>query len=101
MAIIEVSVVPIGTATTSLSSWVTESLRVLQKRSDLNYKLTPMGTIIEGDLDQALRLVRQMHEAPFKTGIRRVITTISVDDRRDKSVTLQGKVDSVMKKLKE
>ncbi len=99
MAVVQVSVVPIGTDTASLSSWVTDSLRALKTHSNLKYELTPMGTVIEGDLDEVLNAVRDMHEAPFKAGIERVITSVSIDDRRDTPPTLRGKVDSVMKKL--
>lgn len=100
MAIVEVSIVPIGTATTSLSKWVKETFSVLEEYPNLKYELTPMGTVMEGDLDEILRAIRNMHEKPFKVGIKRVITNISIDDRRDKHSTLRGKVDSVMKKLK-
>jgi len=101
MAIVQVSVVPIGTASTSLSKWVAESLRVLRNHSDLKYQLTPMGTVIEGELDELFEVAREMHETLFKDGVTRVLTRISIDDRRDKRLTLQSKVDSVMKKLRE
>jgi uncharacterized protein (TIGR00106 family) len=58
-----------------------------------------MGTIIEGDLDRVLELARQMHEEPFKAGVVRVLTTIKVDDRRDRPVTMAGKVAAVEQKL--
>ncbi len=95
------SVVPIGTVTTSLSKWVAHSLRVLEEYPHLQYELTPMGTVIEGNLDQALRAARNMHETPFQAGAKRVVTTISIDDRRDKRSTSCGKVKAVMNKLKE
>jgi uncharacterized protein (TIGR00106 family) len=101
MAIVQVSVVPIGTATTSLSRWVAETLRVLRNHSNLKYQLTPMGTVIEGELDEVLEVVREMHETPFKNGATRVLTALSIDDRRDQHPTLESKVDSVMKKLQE
>lgn len=101
IAIVEVSIVPIGTTTTSLSGWVKNSFSVLKGYPNLKYELTAMGTIIEGDLDEVLKAVRDLHETPFKAGIKRVITRISIDDRRDKPSTIHGKVNSVMKKLSE
>jgi len=99
MAIVQVSVLPIGTGTTSVSKWVKETYKVLESHKELQYELTPMSTVIEGNLDEVLKAVRDMHEAPFRTGVDRVITNISIDDRRDKPLTLRGKVDSVMRKL--
>ena len=99
MAIVEVSVVPIGTKTPSLSRYVAEAIRVLEKEG-LNYELTSMGTIIEGDLDRILRVVGKMHQAAFNGEVLRVVTTIKIDDRRDKAATRESKVESVKEKLK-
>jgi len=93
--IAEVSIVPIGTPTSSLSQYVSACLHVLQKASDIQYQLTAMGTIIEGPLERVLELIQQMHEVPFGMGVQRVVTTIKIDDRRDKLVTIEGKVESV------
>jgi len=41
-----------------------------------------------------------MHEAPFKKGSHRVVTTIKIDDRRDKVGTLSGKKSAVRRKLR-
>jgi len=98
MAIVEVTVIPIGTGSTALSSYVAQCIGVLRKEG-IKYELHPMGTIIEGDLDKILTVVRKMHEVPFKEGVNRVITTIEIDDRRDKEATAVGKVESVLSKL--
>jgi len=65
MAIVQVSIVPLGTKTTSLSKYVARALKVLQSQKSVSYKLTPMGTILEGDVDEVLSMVRQMHECVF------------------------------------
>ena len=101
MAIAQVSVVPLGTGSTSLSEYVAEVHRVLQQEGQsLRYELTAMGTIIEGDLDEILKVVRQMHETPFTKGALRVSTTLTIDDRRDKQGSIRQKVASVEEKLK-
>ena len=101
MAVVEVSVVPLGTGETSLSKYVARAVQVLQSEKDVKYELTAMGTIIEGELKHVLAAVRKMHEAVFEFGAMRVITTIKIDDRRDKSSTAAGKVESVKKGLEE
>jgi uncharacterized protein (TIGR00106 family) len=99
MAIVEVSVVPLGTRTTSVSGYVARAIRILEREADLKHEMTGMGTIIEGDLDRILAAVRKMHEGVFEEGAARVITTIKIDDRRDKAQTVKGKLASVRKKL--
>lgn len=99
MAIVEVSIVPLGTKTTSVSQYVARAVGVLQGEKDIKYELTSMGTIIEGDLGHLLTLVQKMHEAVFDAGIARVVTTVKIDDRRDKSPSMSGKIESLKREL--
>ena len=98
MAILEISVVPIGTKETSLSSYVADCIRILKKER-VPHELTSMGTNIEGDLKDLMKIALKMHETPFKKGARRVLTTLKIDDRRDKKGTLSGKKRAVQSKL--
>ena len=99
MAIIQVSIVPLGTKTTSISSYVARALKVLQKQKSVKYRLTPMGTVLEGDLDKIIALIRKMHESAFENGVQRVVTIVNIDDRRDKKATMESKIRSVDDKL--
>jgi uncharacterized protein (TIGR00106 family) len=99
MAILEISVVPIGTKDTSVSAYVADCLRILKKEG-VRYELSSMGTNIEGDLKDLIRIALKMHESPFKKGIPRVLTTLKIDDRRDKKGTLSGKKKAVLRKLR-
>jgi uncharacterized protein (TIGR00106 family) len=99
MAVVEISVAPLGTGTLGVSSYVAACVEIVAA-SGLVYQLTPMGTIIEGDIDEIFAVLRKMHEVPFGRGAQRVSTLIKIDDRRDRgSHGLQGKVDSVLGKL--
>jgi uncharacterized protein (TIGR00106 family) len=98
MAIMEISIVPIGTKDTSLSSYVADCLRILKKER-IRYELTSMGTNIEGNLKDLVRIAVKMHNAPFRKGVFRVLTTIKIDDRRDKKGTILGKKKAVQSKL--
>lgn len=99
MAIVEVTVVPLGTGSTGISEYVAGCQKVLAGEKEMKYQLTPMGTIIEGDLDVILKVIRSMHEVPFEQGGQRVLTSIKIDDRRDKVGTMEGKLKSVLTKL--
>ena len=96
----EVVIVPHGTATPSLGRYVAGVEKVLRSFG-LKTMLTPMGTILEGDLDQVLEAIRAAHEVPFAAGALRVGTTIRIDERRDKILTMEGKVRSVEEKIEE
>ena len=94
--IAEIVVVPLGTATTSLSRYVSACHQVLKEARDVKYTLTAMGTIIQAPLKRVLELAEQMHEVPFNSGAQRVSTSIRIDDRRDKSATIESKIKAVM-----
>ncbi len=93
----ELTVVPIG-AGTSLSRYVAACLKVLDNEPRVTYELTAMGTVVLGPLEVIVDVAKRLHEVPFEAGARRVVTTIKIDDRRDKEVSLRSKVDSVMEK---
>jgi uncharacterized protein (TIGR00106 family) len=99
MAILEISVVPMGIKGTSLSAYVAGCLDVL-KREKVKYELTAMGTNIEGNLKDLMRIALKMHAVPFKKGAPRVSTIMRIDDRRDKKGTLEGKKMAVQSKLR-
>ncbi|MTI49076.1 MTH1187 family thiamine-binding protein [Sporosalibacterium faouarense] len=99
MAIVEVTIVPLGTGDTSVSKYVAKCHEVLKKETEVKHMLTPMGTVLEGDLDKILAAIRKMHEVPFGEGAKRVSTQIKIDDRRDKQSSMTGKMESVESKL--
>jgi len=94
--IAEINIIPIGTATTSLSQYIAACLNTVKQAQDISYQLTAMGTIIQGPLEQVLELVQKMHEVPFAMGAKRVVTIINIDDRRDKSATIESKVKAII-----
>ncbi len=99
MVIAEVSIIPIGTKTPSVSESVAKAIKTLTQEKNVEYQLTAMGTIFEGELSQVLDVVKRMHESVFGEEVKRVVTRITIDDRRDRKLTMDYKVQSVMKKL--
>ena len=98
MAIMEISVVPIGTKTPSLSRYVAGAIDIIKEEQNIKYQLTPMGTILEaGSLDTIFEAVKVAHEALVTEGIMRIESTLKIDDRRDKAQTMREKVTSVEK----
>lgn len=101
MAIVAVSIAPLGTGDTSVSAFVAAAHRVLQKHPDLTYRLDPMFTTIQGDLRQIFSVIAEMHEAVANMGALRISTVIKIDDRRDKEAPMESKVQTVQELLRE
>jgi uncharacterized protein (TIGR00106 family) len=100
MAIMEISVIPIGTESPSVSPFVAECVKIIAQHG-LQYEVTSMGTEVEGEVEELLNVAAQMHRAPFAQGAQRVVTTIKIDERRDKELRITGKKHAVLKRLKE
>lgn len=98
MAILEVTLIPIGTKTTSVSPYIAEAEKVLEEMG-VRYELNPMGTVIDADIDLGLKAVRAMQEQVFEKGADRVYTVLKIDDRRDKKASLEEKIKSVKEKM--
>jgi uncharacterized protein (TIGR00106 family) len=94
--LVEFSIIPIG-AGSSLGAHLAEVLRIIDA-SGLPYKANPMGTVIEGEWDETIRLIKKCHRTVMKTG-ERVVTTISIDDRKGKPNRIETKVKSIEQRL--
>ncbi|MDZ7543577.1 MTH1187 family thiamine-binding protein [Clostridium perfringens] len=100
MAIAEITIIPLGTGTTSVSEYVARIEQVLAGLEGVSHELTPMSTIIEGPIDRLFEVIHILHEVPFEQGVGRVSTSIKIDDRRDKPSSRAQKLQSVAEKLK-
>lgn len=94
MALLEITVIPLGTAAGGLSAWIA-GLETLLHASGLPFRLNDMGTIVEGSADELFAIARKLHEHCFVEGAARVYTMMKIDDRRDKAVSIGDKVASV------
>jgi uncharacterized protein (TIGR00106 family) len=91
------SVIPIG-AGNSISKQVAEVLDVIDS-SGISYKITAMGTIVEGDWDEIMSLLKKCRDAAMKK-CKRIIITISIDERIDgRTNRIEGKVSAVERHL--
>jgi uncharacterized protein (TIGR00106 family) len=95
MALLEITVIPLGTAGSGLSTWIA-GLETLLDESGLPFRLNDMGTIVEGSAEELFAVARKLHEHCFGLGVERVYTVMKIDDRRDKAVSIGDKVASVM-----
>ena len=100
MALMQITIIPLGTGTPSVGDYVADVVQVLEDK-EIPYVLNDMGTVIEGEVNELLGLASMLHELPFISGVERVITQIVLDDRRDVQRTLGDKPLAVRRRLEE
>jgi uncharacterized protein (TIGR00106 family) len=81
----------------SLSEYVARSLDLIDK-SGLPYQLTPMGTIVEGELEEVMALVTACFQR-MSQDCDRISTSIKIDYRAGAGGRLKSKIRSVESKL--
>jgi uncharacterized protein (TIGR00106 family) len=99
----EISIIPIGISsktTTSMSKEIAAAFDAIQKIKGLKTMLTPMGTQIESEnFANILQAIEVAHQVVRTAGAKRIMSTIRIDERLDKSISLEEKVASVMEKI--
>jgi uncharacterized protein (TIGR00106 family) len=94
--LVEFSVVPIGMGS-SLGVYLAKVLKIVDA-SGLPYKVNPMGTVVEGEWDEIMKLVKKCHGAVMRKG-ERAVTTITIDDRKGRPDRINQKVKSLEKRI--
>ncbi len=94
----ELEIVPIGTKSANLSREIAKVASLIHA-SGLDYRVGPMGTVVEGSWDQIMALAKRCHQVLMRSSDR-VMTTIRIDDRKDKKgPRILQKVRSLENKL--
>ncbi|MDH4228902.1 MAG: MTH1187 family thiamine-binding protein [Nitrospirota bacterium] len=96
MVLVEFSMTPLDKGE-SVSEYVARSLDIIDK-SGVAYRLTPMGTCLEGEWDEVFGVIRQCFER-MGADCNRITTSIKVDYRKGAAGRLEGKVASVENRL--
>ena len=100
--IADFSIVPIGEGQSSVGRYIAAAVKVFKDIKGLNYEVTAMGTVLSAkDLDTIFAAVKQAHEAVLAKGVKRVESTLRIDDRRDKPRTMDDKVQAIKGYMKE
>ena len=97
MVLLEFSMSPLGKGE-SVGKYVSRSLEIVDQ-SGVEYRLNPMGTVLEGEWDEVMDVVSQCYKR-MKKDCNRISCTIKIDYRKGKNGRLNGKVASVEKRLK-
>ncbi|WP_221289283.1 MTH1187 family thiamine-binding protein [Stygiolobus caldivivus] len=95
--LIDISVEPIGTSSTSLSPYVRKVFEVLDRLGLKYYPAPSMTTIELEDITQLGIILKEIGDELEKMGVKRIVTIMKVDDRRDKENSLQHKLEVIKK----
>ena len=96
MVLLEFSMSPLDKGE-SVGKYVARSLEIIDK-SGVDYRLNPMGTVLEGQWDNVFGVVRSCFER-MSQDCNRITATIKIDYRKGHTGRLTGKVASVEKQL--
>jgi len=94
--LVEFSIVPMGKGV-SISPVVARVMKIIVE-SGISYKANPMGTVLEGEWDRVMDIIKQCHQEVMKDADR-AITSIKIDDRKGKEERIGKKVESVEQTL--
>ncbi len=92
----EFSIVPVGKGA-SISPFVAKVMRIVAA-SGIAYRANPMGTVLEGDWDAVMGVIRRCHDEVLKES-ERVLTTVRIDDRKGDEKRMEKKLQSVEQKI--
>lgn len=70
---------------------VDEAIKIVQE-SGVKHEVCPFETVMEGELDQLLDIVKKAQEACIKAGATDVFTNIKIQYSAHRSVTIDEKV---------
>ncbi len=96
MVLLEFSMFPLDKGE-SLSRYVARCLDVVE-HSGLDYRCGAMGTLLEGEFDEVIDVVRRCFDA-LAADCNRIECSVKLDYRKGRSGGLETKVASVEQKL--
>ncbi|MHA2091700.1 MAG: MTH1187 family thiamine-binding protein [Candidatus Kariarchaeaceae archaeon] len=86
---------PVGVGV-SVSEYVKEAVKAIENYPNIRFMHHPMGTVFEADtLDQVFEVTKIAHEAILSKGVKRVVTQLRIDDRKDKSRRMEDKTRAI------
>jgi len=96
MVLLEFSMTPLGKGE-SVGTVVSRSLDIIDK-SGVDYRLNPMGTILEGEWDEVMGVVKKCYER-MKQDCPRISVAMKIDYREGPKGRLSSKLKSVEETL--
>jgi len=77
----------------SVGAFVARSLDIIDQ-SGVDYRLNPMGTVLEGEFDEVMAVVRACYER-MSEDCERISCSIKIDARKGREGRLDGKLATI------
>ncbi len=90
------SIIPVGVGS-SLGDQLAAVLKIVDE-SGIPYKVNPMDTVVEGEWEDIMGLIKKCRDEIMKNG-ERVVISITIDDRKDRPNRIEEKVASLERRL--
>jgi uncharacterized protein (TIGR00106 family) len=96
MVLLEFSMSPLDKGE-SVGKYVSRSLSIIDD-SGVDYRLNPMGTVLEGEWDDVMAVVKKCYET-MSADCQRITCSIKIDYRKDRQGRLDSKIASIEQHL--
>lgn len=91
----DLSVIPIGTGSTSIGQYITRSIDSLKDIEGIRYQVTPVSTHLEAEsVEKIFSATKAVMNALFEMGVQRIVTRLEIDERHDKIAGLEKMPES-------
>jgi uncharacterized protein (TIGR00106 family) len=99
MIVADIRILPVG-AGTGMSQHVKAVHDILDEEG-IRYMPGPMSTALEVDsLDDLFDVIERSNQVLAERGVQRILTTINIDYRLDKEISMKSKLDTCKNKSK-
>lgn len=92
---VQFSILPVSSEQ-HIGDAVAKAVKIVHE-SGLDYKLTPMGTLIKGEWKPVMDVIKKCHEA-VREDFDRVMTQVKIDNVKDGDIDFDHKIKSVEEK---
>ena len=86
MVVAELTIIPVGT--NQVRRCVDAAVAVV-RASGIRHEVDALGTTLQGELDEVLRVAKEAHRAVLQCSAGRVFTELRLDERPGEIVTIE------------
>jgi len=71
---------------------VDEAIKIIDQ-SGVRYRVTPFETVMEGEYDKLMKIIKEVQDACFKEGADELMVYIKMQIRKDRDVEIRDKME--------
>jgi len=70
---------------------VDEAIKIIDE-SGVKYRVCPFETVMEGDFDELMEVVKKVHEACYNAGAENMLAYVKIQSNAETPVTIEDKM---------